>query len=164
MISIPNILFDKFNEAIDACHTAFGESCTLVFPPKKVTCSNCVTANFPGGVSRNVYRHGGPAPFTFGVCPLCGGNGYKEEETTSTIVLRIYWERNRWLKVANINLDDCVVQVAGLLSDIDKFKRAQEIILVNKINQIEYRCALLGTPELHGFRKNRYFVAMLRQV
>ena len=50
----------------------------VVYPPRLVSCINCVTSTI-GGISTNTYKSGGPAPFN-GSCPLCGGNAYREEE------------------------------------------------------------------------------------
>jgi len=164
MSFIPSGIFSIYYNAVDELinNNFIGKSCTIYYPPKKVSCVNCTVAHF-GGTSRNVYRSGGPAPFT-GSCPMCGGNGFKEEETTDTLRLRIYWERKFWIKQGNINLDDAEVMTLGFSSDLTKILRMNEILLVNEQNFIRDRYSLAAPPFMHGFGHNRYFVAYLKRV
>jgi hypothetical protein len=163
-ISIPDAFWDKYYEACDFFldNDHIGKSCTLVYPPKKTECSNC-TFNNLGGTSTNVYRHGGPAPFNFGRCPMCGGNGYKETEVTAQINLRVYWRNRDWIKVANINVPDAEVQIIGYLADLQKVRQAIEIRLVDERTQGDWRMNLAGEPFPHGFGKNKYFIAHLKR-
>lgn len=164
-ISISNDFWNKYYEACDFFldDSHIGESCTLVYPSRKIACNNCVTSNI-GGTSTNAYRHGGPAPFNFGSCPLCGGNGYHEEEITGTITLRIYWQPRDWIKVSSISFPNADVQVIGYKSDLPNLRKANEVILLNDQTNTDWRMALAGEPFLHGFGKNRYFVAFLKRV
>ena len=163
-ITIPTSFWDKFFEAADFFldNRMIGKLCTLYYPPSKTECTNCTTAFF-GGVSKNVYKTGGPAPFQ-GTCPLCGGNGFKETESTDTLPLRIYWQKKNWIKFNNIVVPDAEVQVIGYTSDLVKLRRANELELINDQTQIVQRYQLEGEPFLHGFGKSRYFVAFLKRV
>ena len=162
-ITIPSAFFNKYIEACDFFidNDNIGKQCTLVYPSRKIACDNCVTNNI-GGSSTNSYRHGGPAPFNFGRCPLCGGNGYHEEEITDTIRLRIYWEHRDWIKVSSVSFPDADVQIIGYLSDLPKLRRANEIILLNP-KYGSWRTVLAGEPFPHGFGKNRYFMGFLKR-
>jgi hypothetical protein len=164
-ITIPDGFWDKYREAcdffIDDNH--IGKSCTLVYPARRIICDNCIV-NTIGGTSTNSYKHGGLAPFNFGNCPLCGGNGYHEEEITDSIRLRIYWRQKDWIKVSNISIPDADVQVIGYLSDLPNLRKANEVILVNETTHGEWRVILSGEPFLHGFGKDRYFVAFLKRI
>lgn len=162
-LSIPNSFWDKYNEAcdffIDDDH--IGRSCTIVYPPKRTSCTNCVKP--VGTTSTSVYRHGGPMPFSFGSCPLCGGNGYQEEESTDTIRLRIYWNRADWIRIAgSIVVDDAEIMIIGYISDVYKLIRASNILLAKDNNENKYRTIIVGKPSPWGFGKNRYFVAYLK--
>jgi len=162
-INIPNSLWDKYDEACDFFidNDHIGRECTVVYPPKKTACANCV--NMVGMSSNNAYRHGGPMPFSFGNCPLCGGGGYKEEETTETVRLRVYWNRADWVKVAgSIVIEDADVMIIGYMTDVIKVKRASNIILVDDNNEAEYRATIAGKPTPWGLGRNRYFVAFLK--
>lgn len=163
-ISLPNGMIDKYNEACDFFINSdvIGRSCTLVYPPKRTPCINCIVKAV-GTTTTNTYRHGGPAPFNFGSCPLCGGNGYKETEITGTIRLRIYWNRAEWLKIAgSINIDDAEIMVIGFMSDLPNFRKAIEILLAKDQKEAEYRTTLAGKPNPWGFGRNRYFIAYLK--
>lgn len=127
---------------------------TVYYPPIKQSCSNCNTGYF-GGVSKNVYKHGGPAPFT-GSCPLCGGNGYRELESTDTLRLRVYWSRKDWIKISNIDISQAQVMIIGFKTDINKIERMNEI-------ELNGRYRLLSKPQSHGFG-DRYFIAYLYEV
>jgi hypothetical protein len=163
MLSIPSGVFNQYYEAVDWLinNNYTGHSCTLVYPPKKTVCENC-TVNIIGGSSTNTYKHGGPAPFSFGNCPLCGGNGYHEEEVTGTLRVRIYWEKQAWKKYASVNIDDAEAMIIGYLSDLPNLIKANEIILINKQEYANIRMVLTGQPFPHGFGKDRYFIAFLK--
>lgn len=152
--------YDVVDELIDNAYTS--KTCTLVFPPLIVDCNNCTLVYF-GGISKNVYENGGPAPFNIGSCPICGGNGKKEESVTDTINLRVYYRPKDWVTVANIKIPDADAQVIGYLSELPKFRRAQKIQITDPSEVLVWTCELRGEPYLHGFG-NRYFVAFLKRI
>jgi hypothetical protein len=101
-------------------------------------------------------------PFDFGGCPLCGGNGYKEVETTDSIRLRVYWNRADWIRIAgSVVAEDAEIMVIGFMTDIFKVRKAAHIKLVDDNNEAEYRATVVGKPSPWGFGKDRYFVAYL---
>lgn len=161
-VVIPDSVWDKYNEACDFFldNDHIGKSCTIVYPPKKTPCNNCIT---PVGASNtNIYRDGGPAPFNFGSCPVCGGSGYKETESIESIRLRIYWNRKDWIRIAgSIVSDDADVMIIGYMTDIIKVKRASNLILANENNEAQYRASIVGQPTPWGFGRKRYFLAFL---
>jgi hypothetical protein len=162
-ITLPSDIWERYYEAADFFIDSLGEPCTVYYPPIKTECSNCVISFF-NGISTNVYRHGGPAPFSFGVCPLCGGNNLAEVETTASLQLRIYWQKRDWIKVAEIIVvPDAEVQVIGYLTDLSKLRQANFIKLVTNQKQIETKYELAGEPFFWGFKKDRYFVAFLKK-
>lgn len=165
-LNIPNSLFDLYREACDFLidNTNIGKSCTIYYPPKKVSCSNCTTSVF-GGSTQNFYRHGGPAPFSSGKCPVCGGTSVKEEEVTDTINLRIYWSRRNWIKIGNVlQYPNADAQIIGYASDLPKLLKANNIKLINEQNYLDTRFKLSCEPFLHGFTKNRYFIGYIERV
>jgi len=163
-ISLPQGIIDKYNEACDFFinNDFIGRDCTIIYPPKKTPCVNCIVKPV-GSSSTNVYRNGGPAPFNFGSCPLCGGNGYKEVEVTDTIRLRIYWNRAEWIKIAgSVNIEDAESMIIGFMSDLPKLNRAIEILLPASQSGAQCRSRLIGKPTPHGFGRNRYFIAYMK--
>ena len=88
-INIPTSVFKTYNEAIEL----FLQTVTIVYPPKKEDCPNCIFQTF-GGRSINVYQAGGPIPFARGsICPFCHGRGVKLVETTEDVKVRVYWDK-----------------------------------------------------------------------
>lgn len=163
MTIIPSDFFDPYHTVIDELLTNDFTSYnhTIYYPAKRVSCSNCLVSNF-GGISKNVYRSGGAAPFQFGSCPLCGGNGYKEEETTTTIRTRVYWEKKDWIKRGGIDIANSDVMILGKSEDLKKIMRMSYIKLNSDQNTLDTKYVLDGAPFYHGFG-HRYFVAFLKQ-
>lgn len=163
-ISVPPGLLDKYHEACEFFLNSniIGRSCKLIYPPRREHCDNCVVRPVGAG-STNVYRNGGPAPFSFGSCPLCGGDGYSETEVTDTVRLRIYWNRSEWIKIAsNINVDDAEAMIIGFAADLPKIMRATQILLVKDSQTTTHPVVLLGKPTPWGFGKDRYFMVLVK--
>jgi len=162
---IPSGIKDLYKEAVDALLVSelTSEPCTVVYPPKKQTCENCLPG--PMGSGGNVYRSGGPIPFSFGLCPYCQGKGFKETESTDTVRLRVYFVTDRskqevFSKIANINFDKYDAQIIGHMSDLQKIKRANYILLVDQHQgQKKIKCKLIGEANPWGFGKDLYFSA-----
>ena len=164
-ITLDNSIFEKYFEACDLFLTNdyLSKECLLVYPGKKIVCNTCTVKNI-GGLSTNIYAHGGNAPFNFGSCSYCGGNGYKMEETTDTIRLRIYFERRSWIKISEVNFPNAIAQCIGYASDESKIRRANEIRLINDQTHATIRTVLDGPILPHGFRKRRYFICHLKMI
>jgi len=160
MALIPDSVFTTYKQfADDFISDNFGVNCKLVYPEKRIVCANCVTSPMPGA-SKNVYRNGGPAPFSFGLCPMCGGEGYSSEETTETIKMRVYFNPKDWVKVANVNTENAMAQTIGFIYDMPKIARANYVILnSDQDGYKEWKFSLLREPLPHGFKRDRYFVA-----
>lgn len=168
-ISIPSGLKDLYKEAIDALLLSelTSEECEVVYPPKNEQCINCLPG--PMGSGANVYRSGGPRPFTFGVCPYCQGRGFKETESTETIRLRVYFATDRskqelYSKIASIDFEKYEAQIIGHMDDLPKVKRANYFLLVNQnAGHKRVRVKLIGEPNAWGFGKDLYFSAYVGQ-
>lgn len=162
-VDIPDSLFALYNEFADDFITKnFGVNCKLVYPAIREECSNCVLDVF-GQRSSNIYKAGGPIPFTDGLCPYCEGVGYKEIETTETLKLRVNWSKKQFIKIATLTtVPDGAVQIIGFLSDLPKIQRSSYIILNSDQNDnYTWAYILYSEPMPHGFKQNRYFVATL---
>jgi hypothetical protein len=161
MVAIPQTLFDVYNSfADDFINLNFGVNCTVFLPSLKVQCDNCVFDTI-NNKSSNMYLAGGPIPFTFGVCPWCDGNGFKEIPNSSVIKMKVYFSRKNWIQIVpNINIPDGSVQTIGFLSDLPKIKAAQFVRINSDVaGYINYDYTLFGEPFPHGFKQNRYFIA-----
>lgn len=161
-ITIPDGLFDIYNEGVDEMIRVFGVDCTLVYPSEWQECNNCVISGI-GGITSSVYAQGGPAPFNRGgSCPLCDNQGTKEVEATGTVKLRVYWTEKDWKKVgyASLQVPDGSVMTLGYLSDMPELQ-ATNTLIVNSAQSgyKNWRFSLSGEPFAHGFGKNRYCAA-----
>jgi hypothetical protein len=166
MALIPQEVFDIYNEfADDFINDNFGVNCTIYYPPKSIACSNCQTDPIGQKVA-NRFQHGAPSPFIARGCDFCGGSGYKESVVNETIKLRIYDEPKHWIKISSFaNVADGDVQIIGFLSDSPKLQSANYIIVNSDqavFGDFKYQLASECLP--HGFKKNRYFIALLKRV
>lgn len=152
--------YNTVDELLDSDYT--GRIVKIYYPARRIECTNCVFNPMPGGGSTNVYKSGGPVPFTIGNCPVCGGKGFKEEESTENIRSRIYWEHKDWRKIANTTeIPDGRVMIISYMSNLSKVKRGDSFRLYQDIehqNYWDYKLALEPTP--HGFG-SKYFKAFL---
>ena len=161
-LNLPPSAFTKLNEAI----LLFNRTCTLVYPERRQTCENCVTNTF-GGRSTNAYKSGGPYPFNQGeLCPLCGGEGYKNVESTESVELRIYYSRRDFIDVGfNADIPNNVIQTVGYMDDYEKLTKAKELLVdVGDANQGRYK--RISEPYVQGFKQNptQYIVIFWERV
>jgi len=161
-LNLPASAFTKLNEAI----LLFNRTCTIVYPEKRTTCPNCITNTF-GGRAVNTYKAGGPIPFNRGTeCPYCGGEGFKNEETTASVELRIYYRRRDFIDVGfNADVPNNVIQTVGLMSDYEKLTQAKELLVdVGKYNTGRYK--RISEPYTQGFKQNptQYIVIFWERV
>lgn len=160
---IPNELFNIYrlwaDEFID--NPNIGVNCTLHFNDKKQPCPNCVFDSF-NGRSSNKYKTGGPQLFSVGICPWCNGSGYFSSEYTEVIRLRTYWNKKDFIKFGNIQIPDGGAMIIGYLTDLPKLEKANFVSLVNEQQGYsKFNFNLSGSPTLHGFAKDRYFLGSL---
>jgi hypothetical protein len=164
-INIPEGVYTKFNEAVDAMITEFGVPCTLVYPEKQVACTNCITDTI-GRKSGNRYRTGGPIPFARGmVCPLCHGKGFKGTENTDEITMRIYWSKRDWVNTGiQLDIPNNVVQTITYLKHLPKINKAKEVLINKNIEGHKIlRYIKTGESITHGLQHNRYIVTYWRR-
>lgn len=166
MFVIPQLVFDTYNNAVDAMiDSNFGVNCRLYYPAEKTICSNC-EFNPIIGRSANIYKAGGPISFTDGFCPFCNGDGYTDDSRTEDIMLRCYFTPKHWIKIINdsktdMKYPDGAMQTIGHLSDLQKCRRANYITVnTNVAGYINSSYGLIGEPVLHGFQRNKFFIAM----
>lgn len=148
------------DELID--NSYIGKSCTVYYPEKQIECPNCLTVDVYGAGGSNMYRQGGPAPFSFGVCPLCGGKGFKAEVESANLKLRVYGDMRDWVKIGKaVEVPIGRVQVIGKMGDSVKLTRAEKILVFSdktEFARLTYTLASKIMP--HGFG-GKYFIAYL---
>jgi hypothetical protein len=172
--SIPSALFDEHEWMVDyLIDGPIGLDCALIYPPSDQECPNCLFDPSTGS-SAGIYKTSGPMPFpNHTVCPWCGGEGRRIEPVTEPIRLRVYWggmEVNAAVKQFKQLVDTKFIDnptglifVIGYMYDLPKFVRSDGVIINNQITMQELRCNRMGEPVPWGFKKNRYFAAMLER-
>ena len=115
MVAIPSSLIDKYKSfADDFISINFGVDCKLIYPPKQIVCTDCVQDSI-GLKNANRYRHGGPAPTTFPGCSSCAGSGYKEEEVSEVIKMRVNGDPASWIGPKDIKAPTGRLQLIGFI-------------------------------------------------
>ena len=162
--NIPQTLIDRHEWVVDASIDTLGKMCQLVYPPIDSECPNC-EFDIATGRSTNVYKQGGPYPFTaYTLCPYCSGEGRLTLPSTDDIRLRVYFNSREWIRIGNMVQGDCIAQVIGYMNDLPKFERAAYVIVNSQMKDIkEWRMMRSGEALPWGFRGNRYFVQMMKR-
>lgn len=172
MVSIPQKVFDKYKEFADCMINDLGVNCKLIYPPVYEDCDNCVF-DVIGQKSSGRYKNGGPAPFNFGHCPICKGEGVKAVEDTEIIKLRFYQLSNREIGVPtgmrqiadSIRTAGGTAFVVGFIYDLPKFDSANKILINSDMsNYKDWLYQKATEPVFYGLDKQRYFVAGVDRV
>jgi hypothetical protein len=165
-INIPSSVFDTYNEAV----LLFTRTATLVYPEKRSDCPNCKIITLgTGGRSASIYQEGGPIPFQRGMpCPYCNGQGFKAEEATQDITLRIYWNRKFWIDVGiPIDIPDGSIQTIAYMTDLEKIEKCKYMIPnydgIEKYDESRY--TRMGPSYPQGFKQNdtKYIVTFWKR-
>lgn len=128
---IPQSLLDLYHSTVtDFNNINFGVNCKLYYPSKPLVCPNCYQDTMTNR-STGIYKSGGPVSFTDGmICPVCNGEGFKSNEVSDTIKMRVYYEKAKWIKIAdNINSTETIAQIFGKREDTSKVMQAEYILL-----------------------------------
>ncbi len=161
-----------FTNAIDAMleSTACTVPCRLIYGNTKFTdCSNCIISPV-GGRSSNRYQSGGPAPFSFGQCPVCFGLGKIPDEQTEVVNLSVIWDYRDWISFAGVDAKtlskEGFVQTISSLSDtLVNIKRAKSLIIDTDIEKyVHHRFDRHGEPNPIGLGADTYIVTMWKSI
>ncbi len=151
-------------DALDDIISVFGKKCRLVYPARWVACANCLPDPV-GKKSSNVWRTGGPVPFSAGsICPQCQGKGQRAEEVSEEILLKIEWDPKKfWRPISNANVRSpaSFCQTKGYVSDYPRLKRAEFLFIQLPIEPyVHVRMSLAGEPISPGnIVQDRYLIA-----
>lgn len=145
-----------------------GKTCRLVYPPRSVPC-NCVKDPV-GGKHANRPVGGAPVPFTATQpCPVCNGEGRREDEVSEEITLKCNWEMKKFFfPVRNLELrvPHSVVEVKGYLKDLPKIMKCDHLVLNLPVEPyLRQKFTLAGEPgDPSNIVQGRYFVAALERM
>lgn len=159
-INIPQAVFDKYNEGIDATIEAFGVVCQLVSVNKvEVITPAPVNNNIPEKNSINAHRvRGGDYERQNKII--------KEVEVFTPVKLKVYADPKTWINVAgNIAVPDGTIQTVGYMSDLPKILQAKAMIVHDEIKGYkELRYERMGEYTPTGFKLDRYFSCFWKRV
>lgn len=135
---------------------AYPKMCRIYYPPKLVSCSNCVNGA--------TWKTGGPMPFTFGTCPLCNSKtGYIAQEVTADIKVLIAWKPSQWtypVKNLAIQIPNSYIETKGFYVDVPKIKNADHIAVLSVDGFTHYNFKLAGEPIDQGtISQGKFFLA-----
>jgi hypothetical protein len=166
---IPDGIFKQYYEVVDELleNSATSFSCRLYYSPIISECTNCL---FTYGSSSNIYKQGGPEPFSIGLCPVCNGKGTLEIESTENIRLRVHeytqskMSQNYKLLNKNIQNPEGILEIRGRKEDIPKLLKSQRILVASGDTQFgPFFYKLTSEPIPHGFGY-QYFFALIERV
>lgn len=164
--SYPSALIDEYEWIMDSFIDGdLGAECTLVYPPKYDECNNCYL-DLATGRSNNIYKTGGPNPFTnHTVCPVCGGEGRLTVETTDSVRLRVYTNPKDWKNIGvKLNIPEGSAQIIGYFTDLPKIQRAKYIWVFVDLEGIQrWKYVSSSEPLPWGLRGSRYFIMMVKR-
>lgn len=156
-------------DGLDDFLTNLGKNCTIVYPGKWESCTNC-NYDAIGKKSANRWRSGGPMPFPNGsICPLCNGvGGRRFEEQTETVRLLVVFEPHKFfypIENLEVTVPFSVCQTKGYVSDLVKLQKADRIVIETPLSpfvKLTYRRD--GEPlDIHNIVQGRYCVITWRR-
>jgi len=152
-----------YETVVDDIMSGLGVNCELVYVPIRQSCANCIFDTL-GQKSSNIYNGTGPEPFTDGLCPYCNGLGFKLQQVTETIKLRINWSPKPGQNGVPVIIPEGSIQIIGFLSDLPKVMRTASI----KINssQSDNHCwtyTVKSEPVTHGMGHKKQFSLLLER-
>ena len=160
IFTIDSQLIQTYQDSIDTIINELGKNCILYFPPKVVTCYNCVYDPI-GQKSSNVYLNGGPAPFANGaICPLCGGDGNIASEQNRVIKMTLKWNPKDFKNYnISINHPSNICKTKTFLTYLSDIKRCDYIVIdSDQITSQDMRCYRIGEPSIVGLQQSRYII------
>lgn len=160
---IRQIATDSLDDLLDQ----LGKHCKLVYSPAFLPCAAC--AADPAGLKPgNAWVSGGPLPLPEGgLCPACGGTGFRAEEVFETITMLVANRPSQFYIPfpANVQVPAGAIQTKFYLSDLGKVRRASQMILQPELSSVAmWRYELEGEPvDVGNIIQGRYCVALWKR-
>jgi hypothetical protein len=156
LISLPTNVKSQIVIAISNIIDVLGKECVIYYPPKLISCTNCT--------STGIWKTGGPMPFNFGVCPLCGGQNVKTQEASESVTMSLDWKPQRYFYLfpdLNIRNPKNVILSRGRIADLTKVAQCNHM----KVNGIDaykhFNFKLIGEPiDPHNLAQGEFFLAL----
>ena len=150
-----------FNDAIDALleDTALTVPCKLVFDSTKFTlCENC-TYDAINKRSSGVYKTGGPASFTQGMCPSCHGVGRTTNGTSVTQYMIVIFDSSKFSSDVPVNVINQSCQTMSKVETLTNLKRCDHAIMDSDMEGLTKNIYKRnGEPQPLGWGDNAYIL------
>jgi hypothetical protein len=135
---------------LSAADGGLAKPCTLVYPAKTVSCTNCIF-DTQNNRSSNRPRSGAPQPFNPGsTCPACAGKGLKLQPATELLHLKCTWDNKRFHKpfaYNDIRLANSLVELKCHISHLPKLLKAEYIIVNTEMEPyVRQKYRMVGEP------------------
>jgi hypothetical protein len=153
------------SDMIDALIEGHAVPCLLEFSGTRfVSCINCIYSPATGK-SSNKYLTGGPAPFSFGICPICHGAGKIEDPQTEPVQLAVLWNSKEWIVDVAVDTPDEYVQTLCEVSLLSTLKKAN-ILTVNTdiIGYTQNRFERDNEPQPCGLGQSSHIWTMWKRI
>lgn len=157
-VNVPESVFDKYYEVIDATFNIFGVTCQLV-SINKVEEIVVPNNNIPEKNSINSHRvRGGDYERQSKII--------REVEVLKDIKLKVYWDMKQWVGVGgNIQVPDGSIQTIGFMKDLPEVLKAKALIVHKDIKDYkQLRFERMGEYTPMGLRQDRYFGCLWRRI
>lgn len=160
-IQISDELIGVYQENIDALINQLGKNVYLEFDPAKTICPNCEYDPI-NKRSRNIYKTGGPQPFSSGRrCPYCKGVGFTSQPVVECIKSLIKWNPRDAKKYGiAVREGTSIVRLKTYLTHAPSMIRANAALVNVEISdELSLRVKLIRKPIPVGLREDRYCVS-----
>ena len=119
--------------------------------------------------SSNIYKIGGPIPFTQGNCPYCYGLGVITTDHTVSLNLVVLWNYKDWIGWNGVpdhtNVPFGQAQTLSKLSTLSNIKSAKELIIDTDMSAyVKHRFERTSEPNPIGFGSDDYIVANWKRI
>lgn len=151
-----------FNSYIDmiVANDGLTVPCTLKYSSTKYSfCNNCVYDNMLNQ-SSNIYNNTGPANFPAGtVCPVCGGFGKVDYDSSETIYLAVILDSKYWLNWGPkfVNIPNISAQTLCKVSLLNKINNCVQAVLNTSLPS-DNLYTKAGAPTPLGFGNHDYIL------
>lgn len=156
-----------FTDAIDSllAENSLSVPCKLFYSGEANSklCSNCEYDTI-SKLSANIYKSGGPVPFTNGhICPVCMGVGYITSDSSEIIHMAVIFDSKffvNWSTKA-VDIPAGIVQTICDIKYMSKIKNANEVSFDTNLSQYGNAIyARAGDPTPVGLGINKYITTI----
>lgn len=170
---MPNPFLDIITDDMKTLHSNMidglieGNSvpCQLIFSGTRFTsCANCIFSPATGK-SSNKYLTGGPAPFSFGTCPICHGDGKIEDIQTQDVNLAVIFNSKEWIVSVPVDSPDEFVQTLCTITLLSTLKRANQIVVnTDIINYTQNKYERFNEPQPCGLGQSSHIWTLWKRI